>query len=138
MSDPEGVAREPTWISVAALVVAHAESIATFGGAPGLRDPGLLDSALARPRNLHAYGEIDLAALAAAYAFGVVRNHPFIDGNKRAAFLACAVFLEINGLRLVAGEADAATQVWALADGDLAEVAFAAWLRANTVTNHPL
>ena len=122
---------EPVWLVPRALVVAHAESLAQFGGAAGLRDAGLLESALARPRNLLSYGEADIAALAAAHAYGLVRNHPFIDGNKRAAFLACAVFLEINGYRLIAGEADAAAQVLALADGAVDEAAFAAWLRGN-------
>ena len=122
---------EPVWLVPRALVVAHAESLAQFGGAAGLRDAGLLESALARPRNLLSYGEADIAALAAAHAYGLVRNHPFIDGNKRAAFLACAVFLEINGYRLIAGEADAAAQVLALADGAVDEAALAAWLRGN-------
>ncbi len=132
MSDPT---RAPVWVAYKALVVAHAESLTVFGGARGLREAGLLESALARPRNLYSYGETDHAALAAAYAFGLVRNHPFIDGSKRAAFLACAVFLEINGWRLIAGEADAATQVLALADGAVDEAAFAAWLRANIAPN---
>lgn len=122
---------EPVWVEPRALILIHAESVALFGGAAGLRDRGLLESALARPRNALAYGETDLAALAAAYAFGLVRNHPFVDGNKRAAFLACAVSLEINGFRLIAGEADAAAQVLALADATVDEAAFAAWLRMN-------
>jgi len=121
----------PVWLEARALVLVHSESIALFGGAAGLRDPGLLESALARSRNLHAYGETDVCALAAAYSFGLVRNHPFVDGNKRAAFLACAVFLEINGLRMIAGEADVAETVLALADGAVDEAAFADWVRRN-------
>jgi len=112
-------------------MIAHDLSLAVHGGAAGVRDAGLLDSALARPRNLHAYGEGDAAALAAAYAFGIVRNHPFIDGNKRSAFLTAALFLELNGFRFVAGEADAAVRTLALAAGEMGEEEFAAWLREN-------
>jgi death-on-curing protein len=92
---------------------------------------GLLESALARPQNLHAYGEGDAAALAAAYAFGVIRNHPFVDGNKRTEFLAAALFLEANSYRFVATEADVVMRTLALAASEIDEVEFAAWLREN-------
>jgi death-on-curing protein len=107
----------------------HERSIENFGGARGLRDEGLLESALARPQNLAVYGEPDVFALAAAYAFGIVRNHPFVDGNKRAAFLAAALFLDINGVVLEAAEAEATATMLAFASGEVDEAAFAAWLR---------
>jgi death on curing protein len=105
--------------------------LAAFGGAAGLRDENLLDAALARPRNLHAYEQPDLAALAAAYTAGIVGNHPFIDGNKRAGFLAAYVFLDRNGLELTAPEAEATTMTQALAAGEIDAAAYAAWLRKH-------
>ena len=120
------------FISRRALELLHDESLAEHGGRPGLRDEGLLESALARPLQLMAYGEPDLAALAAAYGFGLVRNHAFVDGNKRAAFLATGLFLALNGERLVTTQADATLTMLALAAGDLSEDAFADWLRAHT------
>ena len=119
------------WIDRQALLLLHDESLATHGGASGIRDEGLLDSALARPLNLVAYGQPDIAELAAAYASGLVRNHPFIDGNKRAAFLAIGMFLAINGYRLVSDQAAATVAVLALAANDLEEPSFAAWLRQH-------
>lgn len=119
------------WVDKQALVLLHDESLATHGGASGVRDQGLLDSALARPLNLVAYGTPDVAELAAAYASGLVRNHPFIDGNKRAAFLAAGVFLAINGYRLVCDQAAATAAVLALAASELDEPSFAAWLRPH-------
>ena len=115
-----------------ALLLLHDESLAEHGGAPGLRDEGLLDSALARPINLAAYGEPDFAALAASYGVGVAKNHPFVDGNKRAAFLAVGLFLYLNGLRLHASQAEATVTMLAVAAGDLCEADFAAWLRAHS------
>lgn len=114
-----------------ALLLLHDESLAEHGGAAGLRDEGLLDSALARPLNLVAYGEPDVAALAAAYGVGLAKNHPFVDGNKRAAFLAVGLFLALNGYRLVATQADATLTMLAVAPGDLSEDHFAAWIRAH-------
>ncbi|MBN2691660.1 MAG: type II toxin-antitoxin system death-on-curing family toxin [Burkholderiaceae bacterium] len=114
-----------------ALLLLHDESLAEHGGAPGLRDEGLLDSALARPLNLVAYGEPDLAALAAAYGVGLAKNHAFVDGNKRAAFLAVGLFLALNGQRLAATQADATLTMLSVASGDLSEDAFAAWIRAH-------
>ncbi len=114
-----------------ALLLLHDESLAEHGGAPGLRDEGLLDSALARPLNLVAYGEPDLAALAAAHGVGLAKNHAFVDGNKRAAFLAAGLFLALNGQRLAATQADATLTMLAIASGALGEDEFAAWIRAH-------
>lgn len=121
------------WISKRALLLLHDESLAEHGGASGIRDDGLLESALARPENLAAYGDPDLAALAAAYAYGLAKNHPFIDGNKRAAFLAAGLFLAVNGHDLVAPQTEAITLVLALAASEVTENAFAAWLRTHMV-----
>ena len=120
------------WINPQALRLLHDESLAEHGGASGLRDEGLLESALARPLNLAAYGEPDHADLAAAYGAGLTQNHPFVDGNKRAAFLAVGLFLAVNGYRLVTTQADATLTMLALAAaGELDEAAFAAWIRAH-------
>lgn len=120
------------FLSRRALELLHDESLAEHGGRPGLRDEGLLESALARPHQLLAYGQPDLAALAAAYAFGLARNHAFVDGNKRAAFLATGLFLGLNGHRLMTTQADATLTMLALAAGDLSEDEFAHWLRSHT------
>lgn len=120
------------WLERRALELLHDESIAEHGGAPGLRDEGLFESALARPLNLAAYGEPDLAELAAAYGVGLAKNHPFVDGNKRVAFLAVGLFLGLNGRRLTATQADATLAMLAVAAGSLDEAAFAAWLRVHT------
>ena len=117
------------WISKAALMLLHGESLAEHGGGSGLRDEGLLDPALARPEHLAAYGQPDAADLAACYGFGIARNHPFVDGNKRAAFLSIGLFLYLNGWRLSAKQADATLTVFALAAGDLTESELAGWLR---------
>ena len=119
------------WISKRALLLLHDESLAQHGGASGVRDEGLLESALARPENLAAYGSPDVAELAASYAFGLAKNHPFIDGNKRAAFLATGLFLALNGQRLVVAQAEATVMVFDLASGEITEEAFANWLRAH-------
>jgi death-on-curing protein len=123
------------WINRQALLLLHAESLAEHGGAVGMRDSGLLDSALARAKNLAAYSEdtLDVAALAAAYGAGISQNHPFVDGNKRAAFLSVGLFLRLNGYRLVARQADATVVVLALAAGEIDEAEFAAWLRQHLV-----
>jgi death-on-curing protein len=128
------VARTPRWLDQQALLLLHEESLSTFGGAAGLRDEALLDSALHRPRNLHELGGVsDLSALAAAYAHGLSRNHPFVDGNKRAAFLAIGVFLAINGRRLTASPVEAVVAMTALAAGELDEPTLAAWIRRHNV-----
>ncbi len=124
------------WITKSALMLLHDESLATHGGGEGLRDEGLLDSALARPLNLVAYADADappdVAALAASYTVGLAKNHPFVDGNKRAAFLATGLFLYLNGYRLNASQADATITMLAVASGDITEDAFADWLRLHT------
>lgn len=119
------------WISKQALLLLHNESLAEHGGGIGIRDEGLLDSALARPLNLVAYGEPDVAALAASYGLGLAKNHAFVDGDKRAAFLAVGLFLYLNGYRLDATQADATLTVMGLAAGDISEEDFAAWLRQH-------
>lgn len=117
------------WIDRKLLVLLHDESLAMHGGASGLRDEGLLESALARPLNLAGYGEPDVAALAACYAFSLAQNHPFVDGNKRSAFLSVGLFLGLNGYRLTASQAEATVVMFGLAAGDIDEPTFAAWLR---------
>ena len=119
------------WVDKRALLLLHDESLAEHGGAPGLRDERLLDSAPARAVNLDAYGAPDVAALAASYGFGIARNHPFIDGNKRASFLAVGLFLMLNGYRLRVSQAEATAAVFAVAAGELDEAPFAEWLRRN-------
>jgi len=121
------------WVDKRALLLLHGESLAEHGGAVGMRDEGLLDSALARAQNLAAYGEPDLAALAAAYCSGISQNHPFVDGNKRAAFLSVGMFLALNGHRLAATQAEATVAILALAAGELDEAEFAGWLRQHLV-----
>ena len=123
------------WISKRALLLLHDESLAEHGGLAGLRDEGLLDSALNRPLHLEAYAEADqapdVAALAASYTVGLAKNHPFVDGNKRAAFLATGLFLYLNGYRLHASQADATLTILAVASGELSESGFADWLRTH-------
>lgn len=122
------------WIERPVLLAVHDEQLAEHGGAVGLRDEGLFDSALARPLNLVAYGDPDFADLAAAYGVGLAKNHPFVDGNKRTAFVATELFLVLNGYKLVASDADCVITMLGVAAGDIDEVAFAAWLRANSAT----
>ena len=118
-----------TWIAREALLLLHDESLAEHGGAAGLRDEGLLDSALARPRNLVAYGDPDVADLAAAYGIGLAKNHPFVDGNKRAALLAVGLFLALNGQRLKVTQAEATLTMFEVASGGIDESTLAAWIR---------
>ena len=121
-----------SWVHRRALELLHDESIAEHGGLPGLRDEGLLESALARPLNLAAYGKPDMAELAASYGVGLAKNHAFADGNKRVAFLAVGLFLGLNGQRLVSTQAEATLTMLAVAAGTLDEAAFAQWLREHT------
>jgi len=124
------------WIDKTALVLLHDESLAEHGGASGLRDEGLLESALARPLNLATYKKApDAAALAAAYGVGLAKNHPFVDGNKRAAFLAVGLLLALNGYRLRASQLEATKAMLAVAAGELSEPDFADWIRQNSVTH---
>ena len=120
------------WINKQLLLLLHDESLAEHGGAAGLRDEGLLDSALARPMNLIAYGEPDLAELAASYGVGLAKNHAFVDGNKRAAFLAVGLFLRLNGHRLNASPAAATVAMIDVAAGTLNEADFADWIRRHS------
>ena len=120
------------WIDRRALLLLHDESIAEHGGAPGIRDEGLFESAMARPLNLAAYGQPDMAELAAAYGVGPAKNHAFVDGNKRVALLAVGLFLALNGQRLVATQAEATVVILDVAAGVIDEAAFATWLRAHT------
>ena len=120
-----------TWIETSVVLAIHDEQLAEHGGAPGIRDGGLLDSALGRPCNLAAYGEPDHADLAAVYAHGIARNHPFVDGNKRTAFVAAELFLVLDGFDLIAEDTDCVLTMLALAAGELDEAAFAAWVRAH-------
>ena len=125
--------KEPVWLSREVVLAIQEELLGRFGGLPGVRDEGLLDSALHRPRQLFAYGEPDLFALAAAVAEGIVRNHPFLDGNKRAGFMAAALFLEVNGWSFQASEEDVVVRTLALAAGAIGGAEYAHWLRGATV-----
>jgi death on curing protein len=120
------------WIDKRLLLILHDESLAEHGGASGVRDEGLLESALARPLNLLAYGDPDAADLAASYGVGLAKNHAFVDGNKRAAFLSVGLFLAMNGFRLNASQADATLTVLAVASSEMDEATFASWIRANS------
>jgi death-on-curing protein len=129
------VKRAPKWVDKRALLLLHEESLAMFGGARGMRDEGLLDSALARPVNKYHYDGVEaLAELAAAYGFGVAKNHAFVDGNKRAAFLSIGLFLAINGARLRADRIDAIRTILALAPGEIDEAGLAKWIGANLIS----
>jgi death-on-curing protein len=121
------------WISRQALELLHGESLAEHGGAPGLRDEGLLESALARPINLAAYEEPDVAALAACYGVGLAKNHAFVDGNKRAAFLSVGLFLALNGYRLKATQVEATLTMLSVAASEIDEERFAEWIRTHLV-----
>jgi death-on-curing protein len=118
---------EPVWVRLDAILAAHDDQLAEHGGGTGIRDQGLLESALARPRNLFAYGEASLAKLAAAYAFGITRNHPFVDGNKRTALVAAEAFLGLNGFDLTATDVEAVSVFLSLAAGEMTEEQLAAW-----------
>ena len=122
---------EPRWITKEQALLMHAEQLAIFGGPPGVRDEAMLESALARPQNKWAYGETDLAALAAAYGFGLSRNHPFVDGNKRAAFMCMMVFLRKNGIAFAPHSSHATVAMVNLAAGEIAEEGLARWIRDN-------
>ena len=122
----------PVWLDRRALELLHGESIAEHGGADGLRDEGLFESALARPQNLFAYeGQADIASLAACYGFGLAKNHAFVDGNKRVAFIATGLFLRLNGYRLVADQVQATMTMLSVASGAFSEGEFADWIRKH-------
>jgi death-on-curing protein len=122
---------EPIWLDVDEVVDMHAEQLARFGGPEGVRDRGLLESAIVRPVNQWHYGQTDLAALAAAYAFGLARNHAFVDGNKRIAFHAMMVFLRGNGIAFAPDPAHATTIILSLAAGEVSEESLTRWIRDN-------
>ena len=124
---------EPVWVEEEDCLSFHEKLLARFGGAPGLRDRGLLLSALARPKHLFAYEQTSMFSLAAAYAHGIVKNHPFFDGNKRSGFLAAALFLESNGFRFNGTEEAAALKTLQLAAGDITADEFAAWLAETAI-----
>ena len=120
---------EIIWLTTELVVAIHGEQLRRFGGPEGLRDQGMLESALGRPMNKHAYEAVDLADLASAYAFGIGRNHPFVDGNKRAALLSLIVFLGLNGVDFVVPEPEAVVAIQTLAAGTLSEEGLALWIR---------
>ena len=119
------------WLDADVLLAVHEEQLTEHGGIAGIRDRGLFDSAMARAENLAAYGAPDLASLAAAYGFGIVRNHPFLDGNKRTAFVAVELFLMLNGASLTADDAACVLTMLDVAAGEITEAEFADWLRAH-------
>jgi death-on-curing protein len=122
---------EPRWLTLDDIENIHAEQLALFGGPAGIRDRGALESALGRPINRWNYENADMAQLAAAYAFGIARNHPFVDGNKRTAFAALMVFLRLNGIPFAPPPPDATAAMMALAAGEIDEAGFARWIAAN-------
>lgn len=123
---------EPIWILEDVVYAIHERQIALHGGAAGVRDVGRVEAAVARPRMIADYDEKDLEALAAAYAHGIAQGHPFVDGNKRTAFVVAMLFLELNGRRVEAGDAEKVEKTVALAAGELSEAEYAAWLRARS------
>jgi death-on-curing protein len=124
--------KEPVWLLKPAVIAVHGMLIDRFGGTDGIRDDGLLDSALSRPVNIYHYDETtDAAALAAAYAAGLIQNHPFVDGNKRIGFMAAYMFLDLNGANLVADEVAATAMTMSLAASEIEESEYARWLSVN-------
>jgi len=122
---------EPIWVSATSIHFFHDAQIERHGGSYGIRDKNLLDSALARPQNIYAYDQGDIFDMAASYAYGIAKNHPFVDGNKRTAFITSVLFLELNGYYFKAPEPEAVTIIVSLANGELPEAAYAQWLRDN-------
>jgi death on curing protein len=131
------MAKKWKWVDRNILLLLHDESLAAHGGVSGIRDEGLLDSALSRPLNLALYREPDVSELAACYAFGLAKNHPFVDGNKRAAFLSVGLFLYLNGQALTASQADATLTIMAVAAGEITEADLATWIRNHLATRQP-
>ena len=122
---------EPVWLPVELVIAIHEEQLREFGGPPGIRDFGALESALGRPRNRWAYNESPLAELAAAYAFGIARNHPFVDGNKRTALVSLVTFLGLNDVDFLVDEAEAVVMILGLAAGEISEEGLSRWIRDN-------
>lgn len=125
------VHKQWVWLDPQIIYSVHEEQLTEHGGLAGIRDKALLESALGRPQNLANYDEPDVADLAASYGLGIAKNHPFIDGNKRTAYVACELFLVLNGYRLESSDADSVITMLQVAAGDLAESEFAAWIRQN-------
>lgn len=125
------MSREPQWLSIDVLLALHEELVAEHGGLAAIRDMGLLESAMAGPRNRHAHDERDFFSLATTYAAGITRNHPFVDGNKRVAFMAVYTFLGINGIELQAPETEVVGMVLGLSDRTVSEPTFTEWLRVS-------
>ena len=125
------------WLDPAVVLAVHDAQLAEHGGGAGVRDKALLESSLAKPLNLASYEDPDVAALAAAYGYGISRNHPFLDGNKRTAFVAVELFLQLNGFELKASDADCVMIMLKVAAGDVAEAEFARWLRQHIVARQP-
>jgi death-on-curing protein len=123
--------KKPEWVTLPIVLAIHDEQLAVHGGSSGLRDIALLESALSRPLNKWSYESAELPELAAAYAYGIARNHPFVDGNKRTALLAMYTFLGINGVDFIVAEADAAAMILSLAAGQVSEESLARWIRDN-------
>jgi len=126
------VSDEPCWLTREAVLAIHAQLLARFGGSAGLREDNMLESALAKPRQLHAYGQPNVYEMAAAYAFGIVKNHPFVDGNKRAGFVAAYTFLGINGFDFTAPEEEAVIFTRDLAAGDITLEEYTLWLQKSS------
>lgn len=122
------------WLNRSVVIAIHEMQLAEHGGGAGVRDAGLLDSALAKPLHLQSYGQPDAAALAASYGYGISRNHPFIDGNKRTGFVAAELFLRLNGYQLIADDASCVLTMLDVAAGEISEEAFATWLRTHSST----
>jgi death-on-curing protein len=125
------MSEEPNWLTYEQVLAMHGRQLRRYGGAPGLRDEGVLRSALERPANKWQYEQADLAMLAAAYAFGLAKNHAFVDGNKRVAFIAMVVFLRKNGVRFAPDQAQSTKIILALAAGEVSEENLARWIRDN-------
>jgi death-on-curing protein len=126
-----GEAKEPIWLVYDQVVAVHSRQLRRFGGAPGLRDEGLLRSALERPNNKWHYERVDLPELAAAYAFGLAKNYAFVDGNKRIAFMSMMIFLRRNGIRFAPDQSHATAMILSLAAGEISEASLARWIRDN-------
>jgi death-on-curing protein len=124
--------KEPHWLTRSECLLLHDMMLDQYGGCSGIRDAGLLESALARPQQLHHYGKPTMPEMAAAYTAGIVKNHPFLDGNKRTGFMMGAGFLERNGYEFLASETEVAIRTLALAAGEMSEAAYADWLQANS------
>jgi death-on-curing protein len=122
---------EPEWLTVTMVVAIHDEQLLIHGGPSGIRDEGMLESALDRPRNKWAYESAELSDLAAAYGYGIAKNHPFVDGNKRTSLLAIYTFLGINGIDFIVPEAEAAAMIFSFAAGEVSEESLARWIRDN-------